>query len=419
MPAKNILILSYTFPPAPGIGGRRWAKFAKYLVRNNHCNVYVLTCRKSGHSSPWAKDVESYQHHIFFFEDPYPAVINLSEYSFLNKILYRVALMGLKLKHRGNVYDRSMMLKQPFIEQVKRLIIEKKVDTLLVSGGPFYWMYTLLKLKPLLPHVQFVADFRDPWANNKTAFGYAELPPQRLAFEQKAEQEVVAGYNKILSVSDEMNEYFLTVNGHREKGKFFCIPNGFDRDDLPFTKNQPNESDRLQLIFTGTLYHKTKELLNALAQALTHLKTFNPELYQYIRFNFYGDSPRQLQELFKPFETVVFHGVVSLQKVYEEISESDVCMLFLTDDLGYSLSTKFYEYVFMKKPILVFSAGGSTADFVVNNKLGYATNADNIRQVLENIVKDKKENTLRMNPAFDSSMFDVNNISQHLYKALS
>ena len=38
---QHILLISYTFPPHPGIGGRRWAKFSKYLSKLNYI-VHVI-----------------------------------------------------------------------------------------------------------------------------------------------------------------------------------------------------------------------------------------------------------------------------------------------------------------------------------------------------------------------------------------
>jgi hypothetical protein len=57
MEQKNILIIC-TFPPAPSIGGRRWAKFSKYLTRAG-INVSVFAAKSNkGDKSLWTKDVE-------------------------------------------------------------------------------------------------------------------------------------------------------------------------------------------------------------------------------------------------------------------------------------------------------------------------------------------------------------------------
>ena len=54
---KKILVVSYTFPPSPGIGGRRWAKFSKVLVQKGW-DVDVIAAKITRDSeSVWMKDV--------------------------------------------------------------------------------------------------------------------------------------------------------------------------------------------------------------------------------------------------------------------------------------------------------------------------------------------------------------------------
>src|SRR6185312_8702248 len=55
----SVLIICTAFPPFPGIGGRRWAKFAKYFAKNGvNCHV-INAVNYSKNVSLWNKDVES------------------------------------------------------------------------------------------------------------------------------------------------------------------------------------------------------------------------------------------------------------------------------------------------------------------------------------------------------------------------
>ena len=58
-PDEPVLLVSYTFPPYKGIGGRRWAKFAKALARRGHpVHVIHSAGADSLKGSLWSADVE-------------------------------------------------------------------------------------------------------------------------------------------------------------------------------------------------------------------------------------------------------------------------------------------------------------------------------------------------------------------------
>ena len=52
--SKKVLIISYTYPPSNKIGGRRWAKFAKYFLKNKN-DVWIITS-KNKNQFGWPND---------------------------------------------------------------------------------------------------------------------------------------------------------------------------------------------------------------------------------------------------------------------------------------------------------------------------------------------------------------------------
>ena len=63
MKANSLFILFY-FPPFARVGGRRWAKYLKYLYRQNH-NFKVLAGDYKT-TSPWDKDITEYESRIIW-----------------------------------------------------------------------------------------------------------------------------------------------------------------------------------------------------------------------------------------------------------------------------------------------------------------------------------------------------------------
>ena len=113
---KHILIISYTFPPAEGIGGRRWAKFAKYLVTKGYI-VHVLTANQSTTSSSWRTDVQKENIYVYKLPIRYPKVLLEIPHSFYQKVLYKIWLILFKLYSKGTTIDRSMFWKKALIKK--------------------------------------------------------------------------------------------------------------------------------------------------------------------------------------------------------------------------------------------------------------------------------------------------------------
>ena len=61
------------FPPSPGIGGRRWVKFAKYFVRMSY-DVKIITAKRNKKStiSNWIKDMTKLEGLVDYIPSKYP-----------------------------------------------------------------------------------------------------------------------------------------------------------------------------------------------------------------------------------------------------------------------------------------------------------------------------------------------------------
>ena len=391
---KPLLIISYTFPPFPGIGGRRWVKFAKYLNQAGH-NIHVIAAQNPfTFESEWTKDAEGIQVHYLPYK--YPFVLMGSPKSIYQKIAYRWQLLVLKLSTKGNYFDRSVLWKDQLIDLVESIVNQHGVLNILVSGAPFHNMHHLARLKQKNSNINLIVDFRDFWTDDRSLSALASLSDKRYRFEQSLEREVLNNVDHVLTVSD----YMTRVLQSRSRANVQTLENGFDPEDYMGLSLEEKAKGKINFVFTGNLYNNIENLFVPFCMALGKFKNEFPKEYKTLSFDFYGTANEHNKRFVKEqgLDCVKFYGSIPLAKTLEKIKVSDYTLLFLNNTYKFSLSTKFCEYIGLNKPIVLFSEEGETSDYIQKNKLGYWINPQKTYDQLVSLIqlhKHADENVLQ------------------------
>jgi glycosyltransferase involved in cell wall biosynthesis len=406
---KKVVIVSYTFPPSHGIGGRRWAKFAKYLNRNGAA-VKILTF-STGDGSNWNHDVSEYKNLVDKLDPKQPFyLLNSMPDSVFSKIWYRVTLYLAQIKFSGNVYDPALMIKSQLFKYLDERLKEGYCNVI-VSGAPFHLTYYASLFKKKHPEINLILDYRDPWTTNEMGYQFKDMSKKRQVKEKEIENSAIANADYVYTVNDTMSAYFESISPPSTVVR--TIKNGFDDED--FEKSElPNgvNNEKIKLVYTGNLYDNIDYIFVPLMNVI---KGMSKEEVQRFEFNFYGGYEERYKKIVDQFnlgDTVRFYDFISLPEVFNKIRESDCALLFLTKDLKDSFSTKFYEYLSQRKFIVVFSEMGETGRFIEKNKLGISIQPEFISDKLNVLIQLKEEKNIEVDTSFDVNQYSVKSITK-------
>ena len=415
---KRVLIICYSFPPHPGIGGRRWVKFAKYLKKRGYeINIISSENPFSDSQSEWLKDADGLLVHKLPLN--YPKSLITYPSGIVDKIKYQIALLKVKFLGKGNYYDRTLFWKKAILKKSTEIIIKENIQNVIVSGAPFHLLYHASKLKQIHTNINLIVDFRDFWTIDTSLSPFATFSQKRKMEELKREQYVCNAADKIICVSEEMSTYFNKV---ANKKKAYTIPNGYDKEDLlEINTEKKTNKKTISFVFTGNLYNNIDNVFKPFCNAIIDVKNMYPELYKRLEFNFFGNhSHAHRQYVIKNnLYCITFHNAIPLKSTLEEINNSDYCMLFLNDIYAFSLSTKFYEYILLKKEIVLFSQWGKASEYIVENKLGYWIKPDDTLKDLLQLIRDHESGTqATRSEKFDYTQFSIEKIIPRLEELL-
>lgn len=358
---KNILILSYSYPPSNSPGVQRAYSIAKYLDKCKF-NVTVITC-----DNPKT-----------------PLGINLN----FNPDLEGVRLIKIKsilnTKISGKKRETKLVnTKRSFTQYFKKLFIDKikplifpdfgitwtpKVKQYLINEGDLIRNCDVIItsspgvsnhqlgsfIKKRNPSPIWIADFRD--------FHYANNISYKKSFisylHKNMEKKIVDQADILTFVTKSMRGAYQDFYPALKK-KMHCIYNGYDRDDFKDFNVKSLGSGKMTIFYAGSFYKGLRSpfsLMKLLDKAFEDNILLPSEVLVKIAGSIDEDMIKQMSE-YNSFQSIYFMGNIPRTEALEEMTNATFLWLIVADIPSHyqTVPAKIFEYIAARRPILNFS----------------------------------------------------------------
>lgn len=413
----KILLLSYTFPPTPGIGGRRWAKFAKYLTKEN-VEFHVIYSEKSlVHGNFWMSDVENntkIRRYPLNFR--FNKILANENPSFLQKILYRIIMPWAK-RSKHNPYDNTAFSENRVVELCKKIIEKEQIDTLVITGAPFNLFYFGALIKQQTG-VKLVLDYRDLWNGHPTFSVYQKLSQKQLDYGLFQEKIALKEADQILTVNNGLKMDLLELNDNNDPEKFHLIYNGFDKDDF-YTDIPKETSDLITMVFAGNLEINLSDLVTDFVTAYKNLKVTDAGTYEKFKLilNVKTNDPKLKSFLHKcedeHFE--IHDSFLPKDEYYKSLRKADVGLFFLSKVYSGAFITKFSDFIVNENFMVQVGFEGDCSRYLDENGIGMTFKPGDGIEFFQQLA-DVNFNEAYQN--YDNADFNIEKISKKLIEII-
>lgn len=385
---KKVLIISYYWPPSGGSGVQRWLYFVKYLrLYGWEPIVYTVDGGEypyndeglSIHIPPGIKVIKRkiwepyniYRWLIGSKEKINPShMVTTSKSSFVSKLTMWL---------RGNLFipDPRIFWVIPSVRFLKDYLKSNPVD-LIVSTGPPQSMHLIGRSLKHKTGVKWLADFRDPWTQ---IYFFDQM---RLGFVAKAlhrslEKSVLKEADAIITVSENCKKGLDQIVSR----PIHVITNGYEEFEIKARSSR----DKIRMLYTGALsLDRDPELL---WPELNNYLNEHPEIRKKFELIFIGTiDPEIFVNIRKAglADILIHKAPMPHNELQSFLSEAEVLLLIGVVNNKGVITGKFFEYLYLQKPILSVSPSGSDVDQILK-ETGSGWNADfNDVQAIKNAI---------------------------------
>lgn len=382
----TVLLVVSDYLTAHSVGAERVRKFAKYLPEFGF-NVCVLTSTKPDHLSSegtkiyWAFEPGHFYRPFFrrCFHKSSPSVPG-KQATIVPRFesgLDKTPLRGVRSWMLDNVLmpDLGITLFPGAIWTGRKAVRKENIDIILSSGPP-HSVHLAAGCLATLTNRPWVADFRDGWL-------FESLNPLlrtdnwRSRIEKRMERWVSHRANAVISVSQPICNYFEQAYS-LPPTKNHVITNGFDPTDWCNIRPIPQDTDKFRLVYTGSF--SLSRMTQSPEPVLAALQTLHPEVRTHLCLVLVGaltDTERSAIQKYGLSDVVKEIGLVSHSESLAYQLSADCLLLMVGSDRSVATS-KLYEYLYSRRPILAISAEDTAAaDIVRKTESGKVVAPDN------------------------------------------
>lgn len=357
---KHLLILAYDFPPYISVGGLRPYNWFKYLKEYGIEPVVITRQWSNQYGNGLDYVAPGYEQETRVEQSPYGTILYTPyKPTWSNRLL---------LKHGKNKYKllRKILTacdeikqflwiagpKKELYKEARKYMKTNPVDVIITTADPFVLFFYAKKLSSEF-HVPWIADYRDPWSQDK------DFQLNRLfhVWNKQLEKKIVSTSESIITVSEfiehKLHEYFPFRKVH-------ILPNGYDPEVIDKIAELPQSTSRLTISFVGTVYewHPWKSFLDVFSG-------FAEEKGEgQVQLNFYGiNNASEVQDYLRQLPTVTRKSVSIFPKIpnmdlLQKLAGENVMLLF---NYYSFMGTKIFDYLGTRRKILLCYANDEDA----------------------------------------------------------
>ncbi len=356
---EKVLILTYYWPPSGGPGVQRWLKFVKYLPEYGYDPVVITV-------------------------DPHLATYPVVDTGLNDDVLSGIEIVKTSTREPYALYKKIFGKKQvphsgfaneegqgpgsalsrfirgnffipdarkgwnPFaISAAEKLLKKYRIKTLITTSPPHSTQLAGLMLKKKYPHLNWIADLRDPWTDIFYYSKMLHLPFARKR-DAKMEADVLHHADMLVTVSSALAELFNSKISKESRKKIQVITNGFDHEDFSDPVPEKEYSD-FTITYTGTL--SESYYLDGLIKAIEGL----PD-HQQVRLRIAGSIcplwSEKLENLLG--NRLIRLGHVDHSRAIREMQQASMLLLVIPriENNEGILTGKLFEYLASQRPVM-------------------------------------------------------------------
>lgn len=415
---KNLLVISYYFPPMGLSGVQRTSKFVKYLP-DNGWNTFVLT---SNPNSYYAYDEsllsELNREGVHIFRTDSDSKKNQKKGKKTVKFpSYFKQKLGRAFLQTVYLPDSKIRWRKAALNLGERIIKENNINAIFATAPPFTDFIVANELSQKFGK-PYVVDYRDTWIDNPFHF----FPtPFHKNYNIKLESDILIHSRKAFVITRYSKELLLKRYRFLSHDDVVILPHGYDPEDFDNTDGINKDRSKFIITHSGLFQdnRSPKYFLAALASFLEN----EPDARNKIEARFIGLMRPNHINMIKKYNlenVVACTGYLPHKETVQNLLESDVLWLMLDDNIR--TPGKLYEYFAARKPLLVCAPDGIVRRTALESKASICTEPKD-RKAIEKAIKDyyylwKSQKLPKPNEDF-ISQFDRGKITAELARELA